>query len=271
MKSLILNFLKYIKYCSRGGYTQLTLSPIQYPALLQGKRALVTGGSEGIGLAIARKFVEAGATVIITGRNLQKLERAAQEVKSERLVTMQWDVCDISRMDERLAEIESKIGGLDIWVNNAAYVTNNYSTEQVWDRTMDTNVKAPYFLTRAVAEYMKLMNGVEGGKIINISSINAYQSWHHPYFVSKRALNMLTEGFAKEYAPYNILVNAVAPGFCDSSINKQDASKNAYWPDAANRRITVPQDIAEIVMFLCSGAANGIVGQTIVCDGGTLL
>lgn len=68
-----------------------------------------------------------------------------------------------------------------------------------------------------------------------------------------------------------MIVNGIAPGYCDSSINKQDASLNAYWQDAANRRITTPQDIAELAMFLCSGAANGIIGQTIVCDGGELL
>lgn len=93
----------------------------------------------------------------------------------------------------------------------------------------------------------------------------------HPYYISKRGLNAVTEGFAKKYAPYNVIVNGIAPGYCDSSINKQDASLNAYWQDAANRRITTPQDIAELAMFLCCGAANGIIGQTIVCDGGELL
>lgn len=136
---------------------------------------------------------------------------------------------------------------------------------------MSTNIKGVYYMCKYCAEMMKNENGINGGKIINISSINSYQASTHPYYISKRAVNSITEGFAKQYAPYNIIVNAIAPGYCDSNINKQDANKNAYYPSTANGRITLPSEIAEIAVFLCSGAANGIIGQTIVCDGGSLL
>ena len=118
---------------------------------------------------------------------------------------------------------------------------------------------------------MHQKNGVNGGKIINISSICAFQANVDPYFMSKRAVNAITEGFAKKYAPYNIIVNGIAPGYCDSSINKINAEVNAYREEPANNRITTPYEIAELALFLCGGASNGIIGQTIVCDGGALL
>lgn len=271
MKAFILKFLKYIKWCSKGGYTQLTLSPIVYSQVLKGQRALITGGSEGIGLAIAKKFLEAGAFVVITGRNQSKLDKAKEVLHSDRVKVLQWDVSDIAHLQDHLEKAKQLLGGLDILVNNAAFLSNSYVDETFYDRTLTTNLKAAYFLCSAVADSFVQENGVQGGKIINISSINAWQSEVHPYYISKRGLNAVTEGFAKKYAPYNVIVNGIAPGYCDSSINKQDASLNAYWQDAANRRITTPQDIAELAMFLCSGAANGIIGQTIVCDGGELL
>ena len=96
-----------------------------------------------------------------------------------------------------------------------------------------------------------------GGKILNISSINSFQCDTNPYHISKAGLNTLTRG--------------LAPGYCASSINYMDISKNAYCEKAKNKRITTPEEIAELALFLCSDAANGIGGQIIVCDGGSLL
>lgn len=93
----------------------------------------------------------------------------------------------------------------------------------------------------------------------------------HPYYISKWGLNGLTKGFAKIYAPKNIIVNAIAPGYCSSSINKQNIEENAYSPKNPLRRIIIPEDIAELAAFLLSDAANAIVGQIIAVDGGTTL
>lgn len=270
MRRFIYKFFKYLKWCKQGGYTQINLSQIIYPAILEGKKALIIGGSDGIGLAIAKKFISAGASVVITGRSIDRLEKA-KKIDSNKLFVLQWDVSDIDLINTNLERVKELMGGIDIVVNNAAFLAYYSNTIEFFDKTMDTNLRALYFMCEACCSFMKKENGKKGGHIVNISSINAYQSNVHPYYISKRAGNAITEGFAKKYAPFNIVVNAVAPGYCDSSINKQDAQKNAYWEDAANNRITTPSEIAELVTFLCSGAADGIVGQTIVCDGGTIL
>lgn len=271
MKSFLIKFFHYIKWCARGGYTQISLSQISYPSILEGKRVLITGGSEGIGLAIAKKFISVGATVVVTGRNPDKLRSVSSKIGSDKLFTLRWDVCNIKDIKCNILKIKELMGGVDILVNNAAFLAHYENTLEYFDKTIETNVKSNYFMCNAFAEFMKEENGVRGGNILNVSSINSFQANVHPYFISKRAVNAITEGFAKKYAPYNIIVNAIAPGYCDSSINKQGASRNAYYLGPANGRITTPEEIAEIALFLVSGAANGIVGQTIVVDGGSLL
>lgn len=270
MKTQIQKFFKYLKWCFYGGYTNVNYTNIAYSEILKDKRVLITGGSEGIGFAIARKFSDAGAKVVITGRNEEKLKNAVK-LSDGKLQSLKWDVCDIDRIKEKLQKVIDIIGGIDIFVNNAAYLTNEYPTVEVFDNTMTTNVKAAYFLCKEVGRMMHIANREAGGHILNISSINSYQAYTHPYFISKRALNAITEGFAKEFVPYNIIVNAIAPGYCNSSINKQNIAENAFREEHLNKRITMPEEIAEIALFLCSGACNGIIGQTIVCDGGALL
>ncbi len=254
-----------------GKITHLSIAQIEYPKLLEGKKVLITGGSEGIGFAIANKFVEHGAYVIITGRNKDKLLSAKEKIKSEKLQTVQWDVANISLIDKKLKEVIDINGGLDILINNAAYVDRYRIDEAFYDRTMNTNLKSVFFICQSVIRYFLDDTQCRCKKIINISSINAFQSSDHPYYLSKCALTALTKGLAKKYACKNIIINAVAPGICDSSINYQNYRENAYYEWNSNHRIVVPEEIAEIVFFLCSDAANGIVGQTIVCDGGELV
>jgi 3-oxoacyl-[acyl-carrier protein] reductase len=104
-------FFKYLKWCMRGGYSELHLSQIQYPEVLKGKNIIITGGSDGIGLAMARKFIAAGANVLITGRNAERLEAAASSIDSTRLHTLQWDVSDMGDMDNCLEQAVKKLGG----------------------------------------------------------------------------------------------------------------------------------------------------------------
>lgn len=267
----IWNFVKYCKFWHDGGVIKLTISQVSYGNILQGKRILITGGGSGIGLSMAKKFLDVGATVLITGRNEEKLKKTVKETCSSKLHYVVWDLSDFSNMDKSLNNAISQLGGCDILVNNAAFLQNGDFNEAFYNQSMDTNCKAVYFLCQKITHYFLTNNSGEVSKILNISSINAKQSSIHPYFVSKSALDAITRGFAKEYASNNIIVNGIAPGYCASSINYRDVSKNACYPIAANRRITIPEEIAELATFLLSDAANGIVGQTIVCDGGTLL
>lgn len=270
----IKNFFKYIKYCNWGGYTNLTLTMADYSHILKDQKVIVTGGSMGIGLAVAKKFVSEGAKVLITGRNVDSLKSASSEINSPNLLFMVWDVSDTKNISDYFNKAIGLLGGLDILVNNAATLTFKPFegvNEEFFDFHIDTNLKSVYFLCQEAVRCYKKNNGEKGGKIVNISSINSYQSSTELYYVTKAAVNKITTGLAAEYSKYNIQINGIAPGVVASGINDRDVSENAYYSSNRTHRIIVPEDIAELALFLCSGSANAIVGQTIVVDGGALL
>lgn len=269
--SRLYGFLKYAKYWRDGGVTKLNIAQIQYDKILNNKRIIITGGGNGIGLAMAKKFLSVGAEVLITGRNEERLKQVQSEMQTNKLHILKWDVSNLELIDEMFNAAVKLLGGCDIVVNNAAFLKNEPPSLQFFDQTMNTNCRAVYFMCKNAVNHFIAFNREKGGRILNISSINARQSSTHPYFISKSGVDAITRGFAKEYASKNIIVNGIAPGYCASSINYMDTSKNAYWPTAANKRITTPEEIAELAAFLLSDAANGIIGHTVICDGGTLL
>ena len=189
-------------------------------------------------------------------------------ISSDRLYIYQWDISDTDNLKYHFDNAISLLGGLDVFINNAALIPSK-SDEFDYDKIMTTNAKAVYLICGMVVNYF--INHVQGGKILNISSLNAYQNSTRPYFISKSTVNAITKGFAKKYAHKNIIINGIAPGFCASSINYQDVSKNAFDSKSLIKRIITPEEIAELAYFLCSDAANGIVGQIIVVDGGVTL
>lgn len=262
-------FLRYIR--TNGKITNLNIAQIQYSQILSGKKIIVTGGSEGIGLCMAKKFVSLGAEVLITGRSIEKLKRAETDINSKNLHILSWDISDFNIIKSKLHESIRILGGLDILINNAAYIAHRKSDEDFYDKMMDTNLKSIYLACRYTVDYFLGKDDNLVKKILNISSITSFKEDTNPYSLSKRGVNALTKGFAKEYADKNIIVNAIAPGYVASSINYRDISNNAY--DSRNRlhRIITPEEIAELAAFLCSDAANGIVGQVIACDGGVYI
>lgn len=260
---------KYVKY--NGKITQLTVGQINGGGYLRGKKIVVTGGGSGIGLAMAKKFISEGADVVITGRNLEKLREAESAINNPNLHILQWDVVRTDEINAKLKEAIEMLGGIDAFVNNAAFLDRKRTDEDFYDKTLDTNLRAVYFICQKVIAKIIEFNGDKGGKIINISSINGCMSSTHPYYISKWGLNGLTKGFAKEYASKNIIINAIAPGYCASSINYQNIEENAYSSKNPIQRIIIPEDIAELAGFLLSDASNAIVGQIIAVDGGTTL
>lgn len=270
--------LKYIKKIWRdGGITQVNVAQISYGKILKGKRVLVTGGSSGIGLAIAKKCLSEGAQVVITGRNVEKLKAARKELAGYPLSILSWDVSDISLINQKIRQCKDLMGGtVDILVNNAGVLAGAQHlfdlTEERWKSTISTNMKGPVFLTKAVCkEWIRLKHK---GKIINISSMRGTLGCvDGPYGMSKWAVNGLTRGLGLEMAHHGIIVNGIAPGITDTaSISIDiDSSENAYLKCVPVTRIGLPEDIAELAVFLMSDAANYIVGQTIICDGGYTL
>jgi 3-oxoacyl-[acyl-carrier protein] reductase len=238
----------------------------------------VTGGSAGIGLAIANKCLSEGAIVVITGRSQEKMDVAIKHLKSDSAHALAWDVSRISQRADKFADAVKLAGGpIDILVNNAG-ILGGYRqfadlSEEVWDELMAVNSKGLVFLTQHVVnEWMKQQ---QPGKIINMSSMRGILGIQDgPYGMSKWGLNGLTQGLGCKLAPHGIIVNGIAPGIIatDSiSIKNVDVSENAYLDYIPVKRIGLSEEIAELAVFLMSDAANYIVGQTIVCDGGYTL
>lgn len=271
-KKVLVKFFKYIRFCLDGGYTNLSIATIQYPQILKGKKIIITGGSEGIGFCIAQKFIAAGASVVITGRNLDKLKKAKELINSENLYISNWDVTDFDNLQSNIERTICLLQGVDILVNNAGLVSFPIEvSENDYDRIMNTNMKAVYFISKSIIEYFKKNNKERGGKVINISSFNALQPSSQPYYLSKSALLTYSKGLAKDNAKYNIIVNSILPGVVAVGHNYQDVSKNAYDDKSPNHRVVIPEEIAEVAMFLASDVANGIIGQAIIIDGGRTL
>ena len=263
--------LRFLLQCyRRGGVTKITIAQINRGEILKGKNVVVTGGSSGIGYAIAKKCVKEGARVVITGRNAETLRQASDEIGALPLV---WDVSQIAGAESKLREAEKLLGGdVDIMVNNAgvySYADFLDVTEPVWDNIHDINSKGLFFICQELAKHW--IRNHKKGKIINIASNRGVLGDKVPYGMSKWGVVCLTRGLGKALFPKGIIVNGIAPGTVASGINGIDAAENAFINNPPSNRVGLPEEIAELAVFLASDAANHIVGQTIVCDGGESL
>ncbi len=259
---------------------------MEQPAFsLEGKVALITGGSRGIGRATAINFAKAGADVIVTSRKISDLEEVAAEV--EKLGRKSMAVAThVGRMDQINSLVEhvvAKFGRIDILVNNAGTSIASMAIdveEKAWDSLMNINLKGAFFLGQAAARIMK-ENG--GGTIINVSSINGFSPVVPTctYAISKAALIMVTKALAKEWADFNIRVNAIAPGaietrllnaiWYDKNEDEKKQIKDSLCEGIPLKRIGNPDEIANVMIFLASSASSYVTGQTIVVDGGALI
>lgn len=243
---------------------------------LEGKLALITGSSRGIGKAIATKLLEAGASVIIHGRTAgETLDDTLSELKkiSPNVYAEHADTSNPQEIEEMFGRIEKNIGKPDILVNNAAVLSRTPFLElpyEEWDRIMETNARG-YFLCSQHAA--KLMIEKNWGRIINISSISQFETapGRIHYCASKAAIGMLTKGLALELAPYGITANAVLPGSIHTDFNNDVLSNKEYYENCVAGiplgRIGKAQDIAGAVVMLASDEASYISGAEIVIDG----
>ncbi len=243
---------------------------------LDGKTAVVTGGSSGIGYATARKIRELGAKVIITGRNPEAVDKAAKEIGAVGLVADQASLGDIDSLVERARE---ELGGVDVLFINAgiaAFAPVEHLSEEQFDATMDINFKGAFF---TLQKFLPILR--DGASVINLSSINAYTGMPNTavYAASKAALNSLTRTAAYELAPRQIRVNAVNPGPTNTAIfgklGMPDEAVQEFASAMQNRiplkRFGEPEDVATLVAFLASDEASFITGAEYNIDGGTNL
>lgn len=234
--------------------------------LLNGKTALITGGNSGIGYAIAKKFIDCGAKVIILGRNPEKTKSVAEELKCEHIIA---DVTNTELLISIVGEYikEKKI---DILVNSAGVLDKEpmlAKTPQGYDSVMDTNLKAAYFMSQIIANHM-LSKGIKG-HILNISSSSSRRPGWGPYQLSKHALNAMTEGFAMRLAPNGITVNGIAPGITATPMQDGNLVEGSLTYDNPMRRAQSPEEIANLALFMASDLGNSIIGDTVLMTGGS--
>jgi gluconate 5-dehydrogenase len=251
--------------------------PADLPSFdLTGRRALVTGGGSGLGFAIARGLAHAGASVVLNGRNREKLAaaQAALAAEGRDALTAAFDVTDAVAVSEGVAEIERKQGAIDILVNNAAMNQRKPLEEFApgeWRTLMAANLDGAFYVTRALLPALKTRHR---GKIINICSLASDLGRPNivPYAVSKGAVRMLTRALAVELAPHNVQVNGIAPGFFKTEMNAALVADRDFSAWVGRRtpagRWGEPPEIAGAAVFLASTAADYVTGHVLYVDGG---
>lgn len=246
---------------------------------LAGKTAVVTGGSRGIGRAIALALADAGADVAISGRKLPALETVAAEIRAlgRRALPVAAHNREPEALRQLMAAVQAEFGRLDILVNNAA--VNPVMAplveveEATFDVIMNTNLKG-YFLLSQMAARMMIAQG-DGGAILNISSVGGVTPDKDlgVYCISKAAINMLTRALAIELGEYNIRVNALAPGVVKTRLSQalwsNDELMAAEMMHTPLRRIAAPEEVGRMALAMVSDASAYITGQIVVMDGGS--
>jgi NAD(P)-dependent dehydrogenase (short-subunit alcohol dehydrogenase family) len=243
-----------------------------------GKAAIVTGGGKGIGRAIALGLAECGVKLVLCSRNQDDLDKVAGEIKQNggEATPVVTDLMFSDQITNLVDAAVENYGQVDILVNNAArsfMVPLMDLREDGWDKIFNTNCKAVFLLSRAVA---KIMSEKGGGRIINITTVGAVRggAGMAVYHASKAALSMLTKCMAVEWAPINVNVNAVGPGLTRTAFSQPIWSNPEVEQMVASRipkgRIAEPEDIVGTVLFLCSEDSSFITGESIYVDGGSL-
>lgn len=238
---------------------------------LAGRVAMVTGGASGIGLAVVRRYVGAGARVVVGDRNSHALEAVATEL-GDAAATLVMDVTDERAVDALAERAIQQFGRLDIAVNCAglgAFAPIVDLTEAQWDTVLDICLKGVFFSLKHAARRMQ-----RGGSVINIASINAVQPAEGmaAYCAAKAGVVMLTKVGALELGPHGIRVNAIAPGLVDTPLTQfqrdRELVRSAYLAEIPLGRVGTPEDIASAALFLASDDASWINGETLFVDGG---
>ena len=243
---------------------------------LNGRRALITGSSGGIGLALARALGQAGATLILNGRNEGKLQAAAQLLRAEGLSvsTAGFDVTDADAVRQGIDAIEKDIGSIDILVNNAGMQIRgplHDFADTDWHTLMRTNLDSVYFVGKTVAQKM-IPRGC--GKIINICSVQSElgRPGIAPYTASKGAVKMLTKGMAIDWGQFGITVNGLGPGYFKTELTEKLVADPAFtgWllGRTPSRRWGDVEDLGGAAVFLASEASCFVNGHILYVDGG---
>jgi NAD(P)-dependent dehydrogenase (short-subunit alcohol dehydrogenase family) len=246
---------------------------------LDNKIALITGGSRGIGEAIAHTLAEYGAQCILVSRKIEALNKVVEKIEKNggKASAIACNMSDFKQIKMLYAQVKEKFGRVDILINNAA--TNPYfgemlgAEERAWDKTNDVNLKGPFFMIQHAA---RLMIESGGGTILNVASINGVQpaAFQGIYSITKAGLICMTKAYAKELAPHNIRVNAILPGLTATDFSKAIVENKEFYNFAVQQiplnRHAEPGELAGAALYLVSEASSFTTGACLVCDGGML-
>jgi dehydrogenase/reductase SDR family protein 4 len=243
---------------------------------LDGKVAIVTGGSRGIGKAIALEYARAGADVVVASRKLEACQKVIEEIEKtgRKGLAVSAHTGKIEQLEHLVDQALKRLGRIDILVNNAGTNPHFGATMDIekaaWDKTFDVNVNGVFFLTQLV--FNKWMRD-HGGVVINMASVAGLRPapMTGTYSITKAALIMLTQVLASELGAYNIRVNAIAPGFIRTDMSKAVWTSDMFKEEV--KKIPVPrlgetEDITGAALYLASDASSFMTGETIVIDGG---
>lgn len=237
------------------------------------RKALVTGASRGIGYAIAKKLVQNGDAVVITGRKKETLERAAAEL-GKNVFPMVWDASEFDKAEEKIREAAEMLGGLDIVINNAGIFARRsewdkrsllQTTAKEWQEVIDVNASAVFFTMQASVNYM-LKNAVKGN-ILNITSVAGEEPVFGAYGGSKILATGLTRGWGKMFAADGITINGIAPGPVATEMNNWHEGDSMKHDRIPYGRFASIDEVAALAMCLLEEKAKMICGETVIMDG----
>ena len=261
-----------------GGIQYVNFSSVAPNEVLKGKNIVITGGGSGIGFEIAKRCIEAGGCIIITGRNEQKLVQAIKSLNSPKAHYIVWDLENISDIAAQIDTCENIFkGSIDIFVNNAGAEPKAFFPEvtvEEWERIYTTNSRGTFFTCQEMCKHWaKERPRSCYKKILNISSQGGFVGATYPYRMSKWDIRGLTEGLGAKMAPYGILVNGIAPGIVRTQMQEfaMKQGDNVFCSQNLLQRVCLPEEIAELAVFMISDSCNFMVGQTILVDGGYAL
>ena len=228
--------------------------------LLKGRCAIITGATGGICYSIADAMLNAGATVVITGRTEERCKKAVEQLeiidgsRKGRVFYQVMDVRQVDKFDEAFVEIKTKVFPLkiDILCNNAGVQGARFgdAIEEEFDNVMDTNYKGVFFLSQLISKYM-IDNGIKGN-ILNIASVSSDRHTNGAYALSKACMKEMTLGLAKFLIPYNIVVNGIAPGPTATPMMNKNESSSIYHQSNPSKRYAMPEEIGNMAVVLTS-------------------
>lgn len=234
---------------------------------LWGDKIIVTGGSRGLGFAMAKKFVEEGAEVLITGRNEETLRNSAEQIKCKYLVL---DAQCIDSYSSFIQKSDDLLRGVNCLVNNAGVSLHEsdffHVTQESFDKQINTNLRSSVFLAQEFIKY--LLDKKQKGNILMVSSEVGELADNRPYGWTKASINSLVRGLASCYADRGIRVNAISPGITCSSMTGVKADGDLYISTNATKRAYIPEEVAEVATFMLSECSGCLSGQILVCNNG---